>query len=141
MRSSGKQQNLIPAHEGIKKTETEVKHIWLCRKDGVALLKLYRWLEAELQYRTVKQYELAQQLAAFPPKLRAITSEKVSPPLLDMLPMAPLYYKPGRIPALTSGRRAILLLDSGGQYIRHYGYYPHHCPRATTEGKGGTRSF
>ncbi|MCB0588668.1 MAG: aminopeptidase P family N-terminal domain-containing protein, partial [Phaeodactylibacter sp.] len=58
-------RNLIRPLKAIK-NETEVKHIrQAMRKDGVALLKLYRWLEAELQHRTVSEYELAQQLAAF----------------------------------------------------------------------------
>ncbi|MCB9267245.1 MAG: M24 family metallopeptidase C-terminal domain-containing protein [Lewinellaceae bacterium] len=106
-RSSGRAAKPHPPHEGHQERNGGKAHPpGTMRKDGVALLKLYRWLEAELQNRTVSEYELAQQLVAFA-KLRAITSGKASPPSLAMPPMAPSStINPSRIPARTSARRA-----------------------------------
>ncbi|MCB0559175.1 MAG: aminopeptidase P family protein [Lewinellaceae bacterium] len=108
--------NLIRPMKAIK-NETEVKHIReAMRKDGVALLKLYRWLEAELQNRTVSEYELAQQLAAFRKAQGNYFGESFAAIVGYAANGAIVHYKPEPDTCAAIRPEGILLLDSGGQY-------------------------
>ncbi|MCB0549325.1 MAG: aminopeptidase P family protein [Phaeodactylibacter sp.] len=110
-------RNLIRPMKAIK-NETEVKHIrQAMRKDGVALLKLYRWLEAELQYRTVSEYELAQQLAAFRKAQGNYFGESFAAIVGYASNGAIVHYKPEPDTCADIRPEGVLLLDSGGQYI------------------------
>ena len=110
-------RNLIRTLKAIK-NETEVKHIrQAMRKDGVALLKLYRWLEAELQHRTVSEYELAQQLAAFRKAQGNYYGESFAAIVGYAANGAIVHYKPEPDTCADIRPEGILLLDSGGQYL------------------------
>ncbi|MCO6478110.1 MAG: aminopeptidase P family protein [Phaeodactylibacter sp.] len=110
-------KNLIRPMKALK-NETEVKHIRqaMC-KDGVALIKLYRWLEAELQNRTVSEYELAQQLAAFRKAQGNYFGESFAAIVGYAANGAIVHYKPEPDTCADIRPEGILLLDSGGQYL------------------------
>ncbi len=109
--------NLIRPMKAIK-NETEVKHIrQAMRKDGVALLQLYRWLEAELQHRTVSEHELAQQLAAFRKAQGNYFGESFAAIVGYAANGAIIHYKPEPDTCAEIRPEGILLLDSGGQYM------------------------
>ncbi len=110
-------KNLIRPMKALK-NETEVKHIReAMRKDGVALLQLYRWLEAELQGRTVSEYELAQQLAAFRKAQGNYFGESFAAIVGYAANGAIVHYKPEPDTCADIRPEGILLLDSGGQYL------------------------
>ena len=110
-------KNLIRPMKAIK-NETEVKNIrQAMRKDGVALLQLYRWLEAELQNRTVSEYELAQQLAAFRKAQGNYFGESFAAIVGYAANGAIVHYKPEPDTCADIRPEGILLLDSGGQYL------------------------
>ncbi|MCO6487637.1 MAG: aminopeptidase P family protein [Phaeodactylibacter sp.] len=110
-------KNIIRPMKAIK-NETEIKNIrQAMRKDGVALLKLYRWLEAELQNRTVSEYELAQQLAAFRKAQGNYFGESFAAIVGYAANGAIVHYKPEPETCADIHPEGILLLDSGGQYL------------------------
>lgn len=110
-------KNLIRPMKAIK-NETEIKHIrQAMRKDGVAILKLYRWLEAELKERPVSEYELAQQLAAFRRAQGNYFGESFAAIAGYASNGAIVHYKPEPDTCADIRPEGILLLDSGGQYM------------------------
>lgn len=110
-------RNIIRALKALK-NPTEVQHIrQAMRKDGVALLKLYRWLEAELRRRTVSEYELAVQLAAFRKAQGNYFGESFAAIVGYAANGAIVHYKPEPETCADIRPEGILLLDSGGQYL------------------------
>ena len=87
-------------------------------KDGVALTRLYRWLESELTARSVPEVEVAEKLIECRQAHRAIILAKASLRSSVIMPMVRLFIT-GRkkvvVRRLTNS--GILLLDSGGQYL------------------------
>lgn len=99
------------------KNATEIEHLRnAMRKDGVALLRLFRWLEATLPERGVSEVEVAQKLDA----LRAAQAEYHGESFAAIVGYAGngaiVHYhaEEGRCAELRP--EGILLLDSGGQY-------------------------
>lgn len=112
-----KSKNLIRPLKAIK-NETEIRYIrQAMRKDGVALLRLYRWLETELQYRTVTEYELAQKLAGFRREQGNYFGESFAAIVGYGANGAIVHYKPEADTSAEIHPEGILLLDSGGQYL------------------------
>ena len=101
-----------------KKNETEIKHIrHAMRYDGVALTKLYRWLEEALTAnKTVTEADLADQLAAFRAKQPGYYGESFPAIVGYQANGAIVHYRPEHGPSATIQPRGLLLLDSGGQY-------------------------
>ncbi len=99
------------------KNPTEVAHIKeAMAKDAVALLKLFRWLDKELDGRKISEVEVSDQLISFRKEgsdyygesFPAIVGYKGNGAIVHYRPM------PGTCAHLE--KEGILLLDSGGQY-------------------------
>ena len=100
------------------KNETEIGHIRRAmEKDAVALVRLYRWLEAELTHRGVTEYEVAEQLAVFRSQLPGYYGESFAAIVGYEANGAIIHYKPEKDTSATLFPKGILLLDSGGQYL------------------------
>ena len=100
------------------KNETEIKHYrQVMRKDGVALLKLFRWLEAELEQRGVTEVEVSKRLAAFRAEQEAYHGESFGAIVGYQGNGAIVHYRAEPESCATLQREGILLLDSGGQYL------------------------
>ena len=102
------------------KNPTEIRHIReTMRKDGVALLRLFRWLESGLEdhQTTITEYDVAQRLAAFRAEQPAYKGESF-PAIVGYGPNgAIVHYRPQKESAAPIHPDGILLLDSGGQYL------------------------
>jgi Xaa-Pro aminopeptidase len=110
-------RNIIRPMKAIK-NDTEIGHIReAMRKDGVALLKLYRWLEGELQSgRTVTEYELSQRLAQFRSEQGNYHGESFTAIAGYKGNGAIVHYRPDEKESAAIRAEGMLLLDSGGQY-------------------------
>jgi Xaa-Pro aminopeptidase len=99
------------------KTPLEIKHIrHAMKKDGVALLRLFRWLETTLEERGVTEYELAEKLAGFRAQQEAYFGESFPAIVGYKGNGAIVHYRPMPDSSATIQKDGILLLDSGGQY-------------------------
>lgn len=107
----------IPTNLKAIKNETEVKHIKkVMLRDGVALLRLFRWLDNELKSRKVSEYELAEQLADFR-KAQGYYHGESFPAIVGYNGNgAIVHYRPMPDNCAMIEKSGILLLDSGGQY-------------------------
>lgn len=102
--------------KGIK-NDTEIKHIrQAMRYDGVALTRLYRWLEEKLASTTVTEAELADQLAAFRAEQPGYYGESFPAIVGYQANGAIVHYRPEHGQSATIQPTGLLLLDSGGQY-------------------------
>ena len=109
--------NLIVPLKAIK-NKKEIEH---CRqvmvKDGVALVKLYRWLESTLIKRSVPEIEVAEQLIElrraqgnyFGESFHAIVGYEGNGAIV--------HYRPESGTCANIENKGILLLDCGGQYF------------------------
>lgn len=109
--------NLIIPSKAIK-NETEIFHVkQVMRKDAVALVKLYRWLEKTLESRTVPEAELAEKLNAFRSEQDHYAGESFDAIVGFNANGAIVHYKPEYQTCSDITSHGMLLLDSGGQYI------------------------
>ena len=100
------------------KNETEIAHYrQVMRKDGVALLRLFRWLEQELQSRGVTEVEVAEQLAQFRAQQPGYQGESFGAIVGYKGNGAIVHYRAMPDTCATLRQEGILLLDSGGQYL------------------------
>jgi len=100
------------------KNEVEVGHIKNAMlKDGVALTKLYRWLEATLSKGSVKETDVAKQLDQFRRDQGNYHGESFSAIVGYNSNGAIVHYHPMPETCADIKSEGILLLDSGGQYI------------------------
>jgi len=101
-----------------RKNETEIKHIQQAmRYDGVALTRLYRWLDEKLTTNTaVTEAELADQLAAFRAEQPGYYGESFPAIVGYQANGAIVHYRPEHGQSATIKPSGLLLLDSGGQY-------------------------
>ncbi len=101
-----------------RKNETEIKHIrQAMRYDGVALTRLYRWLDEKLTTNTpVTEAELADQLAAFRAEQPGYYGESFPAIVGYQANGAIVHYRPEHGKSATIQPSGLLLLDSGGQY-------------------------
>ena len=100
------------------KNQTEIKHIrQAMRYDGVALTRLYRWLEEKLTSNTtVTEANLADQLAAFRAEQPGYYGESFPAIVGYQANGAIVHYRPEHGKSATIQPTGLLLLDSGGQY-------------------------
>lgn len=101
------------------KNPTEIRHIRECmRKDGVALLHLFCWLESSLdkQHR-ITEYDVAQRLAAFRAEQPRYKGESFPAIVGYGANGAIVHYRPQEKNAAPIHPEGLLLLDSGGQYL------------------------
>jgi Xaa-Pro aminopeptidase len=85
-------------------------------KDGVALLKAFRWLEKTLLERPVSEYEMACMIAQYRSDQPHYFGESFSAIIGYKANGAIVHYKPEADTSAFIEREGILLLDSGGQY-------------------------
>lgn len=101
-----------------KKNKVEIEHIrQAMRFDGVALTKLYRWLEEALtEKKAVTEAALADQLAAFRAEQPGYYGESFPAIVGYQANGAIVHYRPEHESSATIQPSGLLLLDSGGQY-------------------------
>lgn len=100
------------------KNKTEIQHFRnvMC-KDGVALLRLFRWLEKSLKTSTVTEVEISEQLADFRSG-QSLYKGQSFPAIVGYNGNGAIIHyhaEPESCASLTAS--GILLLDSGGQYL------------------------
>ena len=110
-------KNIIEALKTIK-NDIEIKHFRsVMVKDGVALVRLFRWLEQQLKRRTVSEVELAEKLK----KLRKAQGEYYGESFDAIVGYkgngAIVHYKPKVETCANMENEGMLLLDSGGQFF------------------------
>jgi Xaa-Pro aminopeptidase len=110
-------RNIIREMKGIK-SEGELKHIRnAMEKDGVALLRMYRWLENELDNRGVSEAELSDKIQYFRSLMPGYIGESFPPIVGYKANGAIIHYRPHPDTSAEITKDGILLIDSGGQYI------------------------
>jgi len=108
----------IPRQIKAIKTAGEIAHIRRAMvKDGIALLKLFRWLEAQLATTTVTEYEVARQLDQFRREQGDYFGESFPAIVGYQANGAIVHYRPHPEASASIRQEGMLLLDSGGQYI------------------------
>lgn len=101
------------------KNQTEIEHIKeAMRKDGVALTMLYHWLEKELEHRSVTEVEVADYLANCRKAQGDYHSESFPAIVGYAGNGAIVHYRPMPETCANIKQENILLLDSGGQYLK-----------------------
>ncbi len=110
--------NIIGNLKAIK-NETEIAHIrHAMEKDGVALVRFYRWLEATLASgKTVGEAAAAEKLAGFRAKQADYFGESFGAIVGYEANGAIIHYSPEKDKCAQIAPQGILLLDSGGQYL------------------------
>jgi len=99
------------------KNETEVNHIKNAMlKDGIALTRLYRWLDKTLTERTVTEVELAERLISFRAEQKDYHCESFPAIVGYRGNGAIVHYRATPDSCADIAAEGILLLDSGGQY-------------------------
>lgn len=108
----------IPIKMKAIKSDVEVGHIRQAMiKDGVALTKLYCWLEDSLQNRTVSEVEVAKQLAKFRAEQKDYIGESFGAIVGYQANGAIVHYSAKEDTCAKIKKEGMLLLDSGGQYL------------------------
>lgn len=85
-------------------------------QDGVSLVKFYMWLEKELKYRRVTEYEAAAKIAEFRAFHPEYKSESFSAIVGYKANGAIVHYSPSKDTCAEIENKGMLLIDSGGQY-------------------------
>lgn len=101
------------------KNEVEIRNLHTAMvKDGVALTRLYRWLEEVLKERTVTEVEIATQLNGFRQEQGDYHGESFDAIVGYQSNGAIIHYHPAPANCAEVKPEGILLLDSGGQYLQ-----------------------
>ncbi len=109
---------IIPALKSIR-NEAEIVFLrQAMQKDGVALLRLYRLLEAELEKGTITECAIAEQLHAFREAQGDYFGESFPAIVGYASNGAIVHYRPEPDTCAEVKNENILLLDSGGQYLQ-----------------------
>ncbi|HHG86292.1 MAG TPA: aminopeptidase P family protein, partial [Bacteroidetes bacterium] len=100
------------------KNAIEIENIrQVMAKDGYALLRLYRWLEAEIEGGEVTEDQVAAKLAAFRAEGADYIGESFGAIAGYQGNGAIVHYRPLPGESATLKKEGIFLLDSGGQYL------------------------
>ena len=109
--------NIIETVKTIK-NETEIEHFRnVMIKDGVALLRMYRWLDQQLKKRSVSEAELANRLAKFRKSGGEYYGESFDAIVGYKGNGAIVHYRPEEGNCADIQKEGMLLIDSGGQYF------------------------
>lgn len=109
--------NLVAPLKAIK-NPTEIAHFrQVMVKDGVALVKLFRWLEQTIRERPVSEVEASDMLAGFRSGQAHYFGESFSAIVGYRGNGAIIHYRPEEGTCADIRAEGILLLDSGGQYL------------------------
>lgn len=112
-----KENIAIVRHLKAIKNETEILHLReAMRRDGIALTRLYRWLEAEVQARSVPETEVAHKLDGFRREQGDYHGESFAAIVGYRSNGAIVHYHATPDACASIRNEGILLLDSGGQY-------------------------
>ncbi|NJL76140.1 MAG: aminopeptidase P family protein [Saprospiraceae bacterium] len=104
-------------HLKSEKNPIEIAHIKQAMvKDGVALVKLYRWLEQTLTKRSIPESEVAAQLKHFRSQQANYHGESFDAIVGYNANGAIVHYKPESTSCANIEADGLLLIDSGGQY-------------------------
>lgn len=110
-------KNLVVPVKAIK-NETEIAHIRnVMKRDAVALLRLFRWLEATIKERGVPEAELAEKLSTYRAEQEHYIGESFNAIVGYKSNGAIVHYNPEYGTCADIKDEGILLLDSGGQYL------------------------
>jgi len=110
--------NNIVMHMKAAKNDTELQHMRdVMIKDGVALCKMYMWLEKELKSRSVPEAELADRLANFRSEQDDYFGESFGAIVGYKGNGAIVHYRATHEDCAEIRNDGMLLLDSGGQYF------------------------
>ena len=109
----------IPRQLKAIKNTIEIGHVREAMiKDGIALVKLFRWLEAILDSREVTEYEVSRQLDKFRRAQGDYHGESFAAIVGYQGNGAIVHYRPHAEDSAVIRKEGILLLDSGGQYLQ-----------------------
>lgn len=100
------------------KNEVEIGHLRkTMEKDGVALLRTFRWLEKALKKRAVSEVELGEQLSFFRSQQVHYQGDSFNPVVGFRGNGAIVHYRAESETCAQIQGEGILLVDSGGQYL------------------------
>lgn len=100
------------------KNETEIQHIrQAMRKDGIALLRLFRWLEAQVGHQVITEYDVAEKIAGFRSEQADYVGESFGAIVGYRSNGAIVHYRPHPEKSAHLVPTGLLLVDSGGQYL------------------------
>ena len=109
-------KNIIAPLKAIK-NKTEINHFKnVMVKDGVALVKLFRWLENVLETKSVTEYEVAEKLIEYRRAQGGYFGESFHAIVGYKGNGAIVHYRPEKDNSAKIKKHGMLLLDSGGQY-------------------------
>lgn len=110
-------KNIIQPLKAIK-NETEIGHIKnAMQKDGVALTKLFMWLESTLKERSIPEVEVAEKLKGFRSEQANYYGESFDAIVGYNGNGAIVHYRAEASTCANIEPKGMLLLDSGGQYF------------------------
>ena len=118
-RSTRTGPNVAARLKGIK-NDTEIAHLRIAmRKDGVALTRLFRWIEARLAAdETITEADVAARLDGYRRAQGDYHGESFPAIVGYQANGAIIHYRPHPDTAATLRAEGLLLLDSGGQYTQ-----------------------
>lgn len=100
-----------------RKNEVELAHLReVMVRDGVALVRFYRWLEQELPTGTLNEFQVGNQLATYRQEQAQYVGPSFSPIVGYAANGAIVHYSASADAAATLQSKGLLLIDSGGQY-------------------------
>ncbi|MCB1196941.1 MAG: aminopeptidase P family protein [Deltaproteobacteria bacterium] len=107
----------IPANLKACKNEIEAKHIrQSMEKDGVAMVRLFRWLEQAMQTGTVTETDVQDQLHQIRAQQEGFVSDSFHAISAYGPHAAIAHYRATQASSITLEAKGLFLLDSGGQY-------------------------
>ncbi len=110
-------ENYIRTAKGIKNS-TEIGHIKrVMEKDGVALTRMYMWLEETLKSRKVKESEVRDMLIKYRSEQEGYIGESFGAIVGYKSNGAIIHYSPQESTCAEISNDGMLLVDSGGQFL------------------------
>ncbi|HKJ06323.1 MAG TPA: aminopeptidase family protein P, partial [Flavobacteriaceae bacterium] len=110
-------QKSIVQHLKANKNEVELENTKKCMvKDGVAMVKFFRWLDAELEQREISEYEIGNVLESFRKEQAHYQQQSFSAIVGYKGNGAIIHYTAPKEGSAMVKKEGILLIDSGAQY-------------------------
>jgi Xaa-Pro aminopeptidase len=109
--------NIVRSMKGVK-SAGELSHVQnAMEKDGVALLRMYMWLENELDSKTITEAEVSDKIQYFRSLMPGYVGESFPPIVGYEANGAIIHYRPHPETSADIHKDGMLLIDSGGQYL------------------------
>lgn len=110
-------QKSVVQHLKSIKNEVEIENAKKCMvKDGVAMVKFFRWLDAELEEREISEYEIGEALESFRKEQAHYQQQSFSAIVGYKGNGAIIHYTAPKEGSAMVKKEGILLIDSGAQY-------------------------